>query len=239
MLAAAACEHSADASSRDAPCRTAAIDSDLAPPMAAVGGWTGSLAALAEMAADAPANPVPGPALGDPSPSIRDPAIDVSVIVLTASGARHLPDCLDALADLQYPRERLEDPGGRQRLRRVTRHLRRVASDRMPDWCSSARDLGFCGGNTEGAQHARGEWLLFLNDDTRIASNALVELLATADRHDAACVSALIVNWDGHEVDFGGGEVNFEAKGFQLGLGDPAIHQWTVERPVCSRPGPA
>src|SRR6185295_19967372 len=67
---------------------------------------------------------------------------------------------------------------------------------------------------------------------TRIASNALVELLATADRHDAACVSALIVNWDGTEVDFGGGEVNFEAKGFQLGLGDPAIHQWTVERPV-------
>jgi len=207
------------------------IDSDLAPPMAAVDGWTGSLAALAEMAADAPADPDQVAHSVTPSPSIRDPAIDVSVIVLTASGARHLPDCLDALADLQYPRERLEilvvdNASAESPATFVASHRSHARLVQLP------RNLGFCGGNTEGARHAKGEWLLFLNDDTRIASNALVELLATADRHDAACVSALIVNWDGTEVDFGGGEVNFEAKGFQLGLGDPAIHQWTVERPV-------
>ena len=153
------------------------------------------------------------------------------MIVLTASGTRHLPDCLDALANLHYPRERIEilvvdnasseSPAGF-----VASHRAGATLVQLP------RNLGFCGGNTEGARHARGEWLLFLNDDTRIDPDALGELLATAERRHASCVSALIVNWDGSEVDFGGGEVNFEAKGFQLGLGARPDDRWVGERPV-------
>ena len=207
-----------------------AIDVDLAPPMATPGGWAGTMAALAEMTEDSATRPNAEPLPWRP-PQSSDSAVDVSVIVLTASGSRHLPDCLDALADLRYPRERIEilvvdNASAESPAAFVASHRAGARLVALP------RNLGFCGGNTEGARHARGDWLLFLNDDTRIASDALTKLMETAARRHASCVSALIVNWDGTEVDFGGGEVNFEGKGFQLGLGDPALGRWAGERPV-------
>lgn len=59
-------------------------------------------------------------------------------------------------------------------------------------------NLGFSGGNNLGASIARGEYLVFLNDDAIVAPGWLSWLLTTADRHaDAGAVGSLILFPDG------------------------------------------
>ncbi len=63
---------------------------------------------------------------------------------------------------------------------------------------------------------------MFLNDDTRVHPDWLAELLAVAARQRAACVGCRILDWDGELIDFCGGSVNFEGRGFQHHIGAPA-----------------
>ena len=157
---------------------------------------------------------------------------------MTRLGPTHLPACLDSLAALDYPREQVEvivvdnasavDPA-----EVVERHYPGARVLRQD------RNRGFCGGNNVGFNAARHEWVLFLNDDTRVDPQLLRALLDTATTREAACVSALVVDWDGTHVDFGGGGMNFEARGFQHGAGNPDIARWAVERPLLFANGAA
>ena len=136
----------------------------------------------------------------------------VSIIVLTASGAQHLPDCLDSLGQQDFPRDRLEvivvDNGSRQDPTDVAeRHFPGVRVVR------TGRNLGFSAGNNAGAAAASGQWLLFLNDDTRVAPDGVSRLMAVAHRRGAAAVGARILDWSGRHIDFAGGLVNFEGRG--------------------------
>jgi GT2 family glycosyltransferase len=137
----------------------------------------------------------------------------VSVIVLTASGAAHLPDCLDSLRQQSWPAERLEvivvDNGSAADPTEVAqRHYSSVRIVR------TGQNLGFSAGNNAGARVATGRYLLFVNDDTRLAPGCIAELVAAAERRQAACVGALMLDWIGERVDFAGGLVNFEGRGF-------------------------
>src|SRR5690606_26708073 len=90
----------------------------------------------------------------------------ISVIVLTATGATHLPACLDSLRAHAWPRERTEvivvDNGSAEDPTAVAeRHYPGVRVVR------NGRNLGFSAGNNAGARVATGDWLVFLNDDTR------------------------------------------------------------------------
>ena len=46
----------------------------------------------------------------------------------------------------------------------------------------SGTNLGFAGGNNLAAAFARGRYLLFLNDDSTVATDCIAQLLATADQ---------------------------------------------------------
>jgi len=155
----------------------------------------------------------------------------VSIIVLTALGDRHLPDCLDSLAQLNYPAPAVEvivvDNGSREDpTETVHRHLPSATVVR------NSGNLGFCGGNNAGVAHASHNWLLFLNDDTRVDRGLLRELLATAAHRDAAAVGAFVLDWTGTHVDFAGGGVSFEGNGFQDGVGSSEPSRWRRERAI-------
>jgi GT2 family glycosyltransferase len=66
-------------------------------------------------------------------------------------------------------------------------------------------NLGFTRANNRGVQKAQGEYLLFLNSDTRIAPDALSRLVAFADAHpQAGAVGPLVLNSDGtFQLSFG------------------------------------
>jgi GT2 family glycosyltransferase len=188
---------------------------------------------LQELVSNAPSAPVtrfeeePAPAL---AVSVRERP-SVSVVVLTALGPLHLRDCLTSLAAQSYPLDlrevivvsngSLEDPAP-------------IASDayagvrivRLP------RNLGFALGNNLGAIEARGDLLVFLNDDTKVHRDWLSELVATARRHQAAAVGSRILDWEGARIDFVGGSINFEAKGFQTDFAAPFAGRRDHEQPL-------
>ena len=155
----------------------------------------------------------------------------VSVVVLTASGATHLPDCLDSLRQQDWPADRLDlivvDNGSaKDPTPVVQRHYPGARVVR------TGANLGFSGGNNAGARVARGEWLLFLNDDTRVDSACVSRLVATAERRGAASVGAKILDWAGSRIDFAGGLANFEGRGYPLGWDADAATFPTSEQPL-------
>jgi GT2 family glycosyltransferase len=171
------------------------------------------------------------PATGSVEAAPGDNGPEVSVIVLTTTGPRHLPACLASLGALDFPEEKREvivvDNGSPEDPTAAVRtHYPSARMIRLE------RNLGFCGGNNVAAREARGRWLIFLNDDTRVERDMIGALLDTARRRSARAVGALVLAWDGRSVDFAGGEVNFEGKGFQVGLGARDVDRWRTERPL-------
>ena len=155
----------------------------------------------------------------------------VSVIVLTVLGATHLPDCLSSLRAQTYPASQREiivvdnaspdDP---------TPAIREYYPDARI--IRNPTNVGFAVGNNIGANAATGEYVVFLNDDTRVHPEWLSELVGTAVRRDAVSVGSRMLSWDGHIIDFAGASVNFEGKGFQVDIGQPEAGRHMEERPL-------
>jgi GT2 family glycosyltransferase len=155
----------------------------------------------------------------------------VSIVVLTASGPTHLPECLDSMGRHAWPADRTEvivvDNGSSSDPTEVAaRHYPGVRVVR------TGRNLGFSGGNNAGARAATGDYLVFLNDDTRVAPSWIDELVGVAVRRRAASVGALMLDWTGARVDFAGGLVNLEGRGFALHYDEPVATIAPAEQPV-------
>jgi len=102
---------------------------------------------------------------------------DVSVIVLTINGQERLPVCLGALHNSGLAVQVvLVDNGSTDST--VDR-----ARGSWPDVdvISNAVNEGFAGGCNQGAEVARGRYLLFLNDDALVGPSTLLELVRAAD----------------------------------------------------------
>jgi GT2 family glycosyltransferase len=155
----------------------------------------------------------------------------VSIVILTALGATHLGDCLDSLEQQNYPADRIEviivDNGSADDPTAAV--LARFPAARV---IRNDRNVGFAAGNNQGAAAATGEYVIFLNDDTRAHPDWLRELVGTARRRHAAIVASYILDWSGTTVDFVDGALNFEGKGFQLEYGAPAARLAPQERPL-------
>lgn len=69
----------------------------------------------------------------------------------------------------------------------------------------NSENLGFTRANNRGVAAARGEYLLFLNSDTRVSPDALSRLVTFADSHPGAgAVGPLVLNGDGtFQLSFG------------------------------------
>jgi len=101
----------------------------------------------------------------------------VSVIIVTKDGRRFLPGVLDALQLQTYPNLEvvLVDNGSSD-------DSCQFVSEQYPEVriIRAKRNLGFAGGNNLGAQHATGDYLAFLNNDTIPHEDWLAELVQTA-----------------------------------------------------------
>lgn len=155
----------------------------------------------------------------------------VSIVILTALGPTHLAECLDSIRRQSYPADRVEvivvdngstvDPTAEaQRLLPGTRVIR------------NNTNIGFAAGNNRGAAAATGDYVIFLNDDTRVHPDWLRELVDTAGRSGAAAVASYILDWSGTMVDFVDGALNFQGKGFQLDYGAPVDRLTPQEKPL-------
>lgn len=94
-------------------------------------------------------------------------------------------------------------------------------------------NLGFIGACNAGAAAARGEYLVFLNNDTAVQPGWLDALIDTFDTHpDAGLVGAKLIYPDGRLQEAGGIVFN-DASGWNYGrFGDPAAPEYNYLREV-------
>jgi GT2 family glycosyltransferase len=168
-------------------------------------------------------------------PQTADPPAcpTVSVVVLNYNGRDHLDACLGSLGDLDYPIDRLElilvdNASSDDSVTHVARAFPRVRI------VETGANLGFAAGNNRGAEAASGDYVVFLNNDTRVDCRFLRGLLRAIDkRTDVVCAGAKILNWDGTAFDFAGSAAHFGGFGYQVGYEQPVVADaFTKQAPI-------
>lgn len=100
----------------------------------------------------------------------------VSIIIVNYNGKQYLEHCLPTLFDLKFPKDKFEvivvDNNS-------TDLSRTFLKKKYPEvvLIESAQNLGFSGGNNLGAQHARGKYMVLLNNDTLVKQDWLTYLV--------------------------------------------------------------
>jgi len=130
----------------------------------------------------------------------------VSVIIVNHNGAHLLGDCLGSLTKQTYRDFEVVfvDNGSSDcSLLHAKEFFPATREVRLP------RNLGFTGGNNEGIRHARGRYIVLLNNDTEAAPGFLEELVRAVERRpDIGMVAPKILNfYDREEIDSVGGLV--------------------------------
>lgn len=105
-----------------------------------------------------------------------------SVIVLNFNGKRFLDDCFKSLRKINYPRKRYEvimaDNGSRDgSVEFVKKKFSWVKVLQLD------KNYGFAEGNNRAIEKAKGDYLIFLNNDTKVDENWLTELINVANRN--------------------------------------------------------
>lgn len=139
----------------------------------------------------------------------------ISVVVANYNGREHLKDCFRSLRRLDYPREKLElilvdNASTDGSIDFMAKHFPEVRVIR------NQSNVGFAKGSNIGAEAARGEYIAFLNNDTRVDEGWARELVWPV-LHDEGivCTASKIVDWEGEAVDFVKGVMNFYGYGHQ------------------------
>ncbi|OFW06109.1 MAG: hypothetical protein A3H96_23860 [Acidobacteria bacterium RIFCSPLOWO2_02_FULL_67_36] len=147
----------------------------------------------------------------------------ISVIILNHNGREWLPRCLAAVAAQRGapPFETIVVDNG------SSDGSPALVRAQYPDvlLIETGRNLGYTGGNNEGARAARGGWLAFLNNDTGAAPDWLGRLHAAALAHPGhALITSRIVLMDAPQTLDSAGDGYLRAGGaFKRGHGAPAI----------------
>lgn len=117
----------------------------------------------------------------------------VSVIVLNYNGAHLLPDCLESLRKQNWPNlEVLVADNG------STDDSRKAADAHGARFLALGRNHGFSRGNNLGAAAAAGEFLFFLNNDTRADPSAVRLLAETLTfNSDLFVADPQVLDWEG------------------------------------------
>jgi len=150
-------------------------------------------------------------------------ARDVTIVVPNWNGRRHLERCFTSIAELEHSARVdaiLVDNGSEDGSLEFMR--RRFPSVQL---ISNPDNQGFARACNAGAEAASTPIVAFLNNDMRVEPDWLRELVNGMEG-DVRCVASKILSWDGKEVNFAGGAMNFHGIGIQLGLGDSDIERW-------------
>jgi GT2 family glycosyltransferase/glycosyltransferase involved in cell wall biosynthesis len=162
-----------------------------------------------------------------------------SVVIVNYRGADDTCAALAALAELRWPRDRLEvivvdNASGDGSFDRITKA--------HPDVQVLALEQngGFAAGCNAGAQVATGQYLAFLNNDARPDPEWLSAATAVLDRDGSvACVASKVLDWDGELVDFVDAGLGFYGHGFKLHAGEPDSPAYDREADVLFASGAA
>lgn len=140
----------------------------------------------------------------------------VSIVVINYNGAKYLKDCFDSLEKLSYPNYEviLVDNASSDDSIEFTREnypwVRMAALD---------KNYGFAEGNNKAAEVASGEYIAFLNNDTKVDADWLTELVkvAASDKNIGICTSKIYLMGEEGVLNSAGGTVNLVGQGWDKG----------------------
>jgi GT2 family glycosyltransferase len=149
----------------------------------------------------------------------------ISVIVLNWNGRKFLPECLDSLAaqTLRDFEVVLIDNGSSDGSPEFIRdHYPWVKLVALPE------NVGFAAGNNRGLEAATGEFLVALNNDTRVEPGFLAELLAVAQAFPkAGMVAAKMLNYfEPGRIDAVALKIGVNGLGYNIGYGEQDAGQY-------------
>ncbi|MBT0160752.1 glycosyltransferase family 2 protein [Candidatus Bathyarchaeota archaeon A05DMB-2] len=143
----------------------------------------------------------------------------VSVIIANFNGAPHLEPCLNAVLAQDYPRFEviLADDGSTDGSAALVRE--RFPSVRVLE---NAHNRGFAAVNNQAIQASRGDYIITLNNDTRVEPDFLAEMVrvAESDPRIGSCAPLIILHHQGL-VDSAGIEVDWAGIAWQRWRGKP------------------
>jgi GT2 family glycosyltransferase len=143
----------------------------------------------------------------------------VSISIVNLNGRDYIENCLKSLGELDYPAEMIEiimvdngsTDGSGEFVKKAFPHVKVI---------QNGKNKGFAEANNQAARQASGEYMAFLNNDTRVDSQWLIELLKPIYKSREIIASgSKVLSYDGKSLDFVGGMINFEGKGFQVDYG--------------------
>jgi GT2 family glycosyltransferase len=143
----------------------------------------------------------------------------VSVVTINYKGPEHTITCLKALAELDWPAERLE-------VICVDNDSRDDSVAQIRAACpgitliESTTNTGFTGGCNQGVAAASGEYIAFLNNDARPDPGWLRAAVQVLEEDPSiGCVASKILSWDGEFIDFVDCGLTWNGQGFQVAFG--------------------
>jgi len=143
----------------------------------------------------------------------------ISIIVLNYNGEQFLKECFSSLFLMNYPKSKYEvlmvDNGS-------TDNSIEYVKDNFP-WVKIVamdKNYGFGGGNNRGVRFAKGEHLVFLNNDTRVTKEWLSKLVQASTNHSASiCTSKTVFMENSKVVEYGGGKFTINGRGYSIAFG--------------------
>jgi GT2 family glycosyltransferase/glycosyltransferase involved in cell wall biosynthesis len=145
----------------------------------------------------------------------------VSVVVVNFRGASETVECLRSLAELNWPRDRLEvivvdNASGDSSVERIR------AAAPSAEVFASTTNLGFAGGCNAGADRATGEYLALLNNDARPHPDWIAAAVAAFEHQPSvAAVASRVLDWEGRTVDFVDASMTWFGMGYKREVGRP------------------
>jgi len=131
-----------------------------------------------------------------------------SILIVNYNGLHHLPECLESLyaQTLQDFEIVMVDNASKDgSLTYLREHHPRVKL------IESRVNFGFAGGNNFGYPHCQGEWIFFLNNDTRCEPDCLEKLAEAARTLDAGAIACLMLDYYHPERVDNGGDMLYTA----------------------------
>lgn len=149
----------------------------------------------------------------------------VSIIVLNYNGKKWLKPCFESLDNLEYPRDKYEvimgdNASTDDSVRYVKEHFQWVRVLQFD------KNYGFCKGNNLCAKKAKGEYLIFLNNDTIVTKDWLKNLIegVLSEAGVLSCACKMLYppsKYNGkYVINTAGGKITPDGGGFYTNMGE-------------------